>query len=161
MDALCATFTTIKRDHIVNLMGRGCTEVASVVGLSTFADVVDMEGQRHTPEQIANVFMANRKKGKTSSFVIMQERKEPDEVAMMMNSAKFLGEVMKFTGDKTIRMTTLGFLQRGAVPSCRDRWLGVLYANKAVELLHEKKYGLGVCTINDEIQTYEVKLADI
>ena len=161
VDALCATFETIKRDHIVQLMGRGCTELASVLGAATFADIVDMEGQRHTPEQVANIFKANRAKGKTSSFMIMQERKEPDEVAMMMNSAKYLGDVMKFTGDKTIRMTTLGFLQRGAFPSCRDRWLAVLYANKACELIKEKKFGLGVCTINDEIQTYEIKLADI
>jgi 6-phosphofructokinase 1 len=157
IDALCGTFTTIKRDHIVELMGRGCNELATVLGLASFADAMDMEGSRMTPEQVGNLFKSNRKKGKNSNFVIMQERKEKDEVAMKMASAKYLGEVMKATGDETIRMTTLGFLQRGGVPSCRDRWLGVLYGRASVDCVRDKKFGVGVTLENDKISFYEVE----
>jgi len=156
IDDLTATMTTIKRDHIVELMGRGSNELATVLGLASFADVVDMEGQRHTPEQIADVFVKNRKAGKTSNFAIMQENKSPSAVTMAVESAKFLEGVQIACKDDTVRTTTLGFLQRGATPSCRDRWLAVLYGHTAIDLILKKQFGKGITYNNDKIELYEI-----
>jgi len=153
--------TTISRDHIVELMGRGCSEIANTVGLASFADMIDVNEDRHTPEQIAAMFKANRAKGETSNFVLMQERKSLDEIEMMNNRSKFLADVMNAANDKTIRITTLGFLQRGAKPSCRDRYLAVRYARAVMDLALSGRFGLGVSWANDQVATYEIALQPI
>jgi 6-phosphofructokinase 1 len=153
--------TTIQRDHIIQLMGRHCNELTSAVGLATFADIVDMEGQRHTPEQVAAIFKKNRAKGKTSNFMIMQERKIGDEVASMIENANYLKAVMAAANDNTIRMTTLGFLQRGATPTCRDRWLAIKYGRAAVDCISENKFGVGLTKVGSVVKLYELELAPI
>ena len=160
VDALRYTFETSKRDHIVQLMGRHCNELAIAIGTATFADIIDMDGARHTPEDVAKIFMANRKAGKQSSFMIMQERKSPDTVTDMIDSAKYLADVQKATNDNTVRMTTLGFLQRGAAPSCRDRYLGVMYGRACVDCVVKKQFGVGAfVTAGDTICYIDVERA--
>ena len=161
IDTLKATMETSERDHIVQLMGRHCNELTQRVGIATFADVIDMEGARVTAQQVANVFVQNRKAGKTSNFMIMQERKAENAVKERLEDAKFLNEISRAAKSDNIRMSVLGYLQRGASPSCHDRFLAVLYGKAAVECIAKKQCGMGVAFINDGLHLLNIELAPI
>ena len=83
-------------------------EIALRVGLTTFADVIDVHGARVTPQQVAKVFTQNRKMGKTSNFMIMQERKSKDAVTESLENAKFLKDISREMGNNEVRMSVLG-----------------------------------------------------
>jgi len=161
VDMLRATMETSERDHIIQLMGRHCSELTRRVGVATFADVIDYEGSRMTPEHVAAVFRANRQAGKDSSFMVMQELKGEDAVQEKMSNANYLDRVSKAYGDSSIRMSVLGYLQRGAEPSCFDRYLGVRYGKAAVECIVRKQFGMGLDLRGDVISLQGIELSPI
>ena len=157
IDTLKATFETNDRDHIVQLMGRHCCELSYTVGTATFADIIDMEGQRHSPANAAQLIANKRKAGKSSVYMLMQERKNVDAVAEAMDGANYLKDLWAATGNKDIRMNILGHLQRGARPSCRDRFLGVVYGQAAVDCIVKKKFGIGLGYMNDQVGFVDIE----
>jgi len=161
VDMLRATMETSERDHIVQLMGRNCNELALRVGEATFADIIDMEGARVTPDLVAKVFKANRAAGKRSNIMIMQERKGADVVSEKIEDAKFLEQVSQACGDPNIRMSVLGYLQRGADPTCFDRYLASQYGRAAVECVLSKTYGVGLYWDSGNVHTTNIPLSPI
>lgn len=157
VDNLNGTMQTNNRDHVVQVMGWDCPDLANFVGLATFADIVDTNAGRHSPNQVAEVFNNNRKNGKTSNLMIMQEKRSTDIVAEAQDTVNYLGTLTRAVGIGRVRMTTLGHLQRGAVPSARDRWLGNLYGEKAASLIHGGKTGLCITLAGDKITTVNIK----
>jgi len=161
IDMLKDTMETSNRDHVVQLMGRSCNALAGTVGTATFADLVDMEGARYTPEQVADVFMRNRRAGKTSNMLIMQERKGKDFTDDILSGVSFVKKLCIACNDNNIRITTLGYLQRGAEPTCRDRYLAVMYARAAVESILARQFGVGVALVNEAIVYINIESAPI
>jgi len=161
VDMLRATMETNQRDHVVLLMGRHCDDLARTVGQATFADIIDMEGNRHTPQMVANIFAAKRKAGKTSCMMIMQERKGPSAIQEAIDAANYMQELCTVSGDSQIRMNTLGHLQRGAPPSCRDRFLAVAYGRGAVDSIVKKHFGVSLAMIDRDVCLVDLPVAPI
>ncbi|MCL2846489.1 MAG: ATP-dependent 6-phosphofructokinase [Firmicutes bacterium] len=149
VDNLNGTMMTNDRDHVVQLMGRNCEKLADLVGVATFADIIDVEHDRHTAVQVATIFDQNRKRGQTSNIMIMQEKKSTDVITEAMDTVKFQAELSNALGSSRIRMTTLGHLQRGAAPSARDRWLGAMYGKKVVEQIEANQLGVAVGLVGE------------
>jgi len=149
IDNLKGTMHAKGRDHIVQLMGWGSTAIADTVGQAAFADIIDTVENRHTPEQIVAKFAELQSKGSRSNLMIMQERVDPnrktaDVINETIEAARFLQQIHKIAGCEDIRMTTLGHLQRGAPPSCRDRWLAFHYGKLAVDCVKKSKGGVAI-----------------
>jgi len=94
--------------------------------------------------------------------MIMQERVDPnrkkaDAVNETIEAARFLEQIHNFAGNQEIRMTTLGHLQRGAPPSCRDRWLGFHYGRLAVECVQKNQSGVSIGLIGDDFKVQSLK----
>ena len=164
VDGLKETMRTNDRDHIVQMMGWHCDQLTTTVGAATFAEILDTNANRHTPEQIAQIFAQNRRNGITSNMMLMQERLAPDRqtadiVAEGTAKYDFLSEVMAATGDEGIRINVLGHLQRGARPSCRDRWLGAHYGRLAVELAATNQSNLAIALLGDEFRAVALEQA--
>jgi len=156
IDALKTTMETNDRDHIVQLMGRHCIQLSYMVGMATFADIIDMEGQRNTPAEMAKLIASKRKSGKSSVYMLMQERKGTDAVSEAVNSAQYLKDLWALSGNANTRMNTLGHLQRGAPPSCRDRYLGVVYGQAALDCVVNKRFGVGLGLVNDQVSCIDI-----
>ena len=156
IDVLKSTMLTNNRDHVVQLMGRYCSDLAQTVGIATFADVIDTNDHRHTPGEVAEIFKQQHAAGVESCTMILQEYKKVDAVAEALESAKFLKALSAATNDNSLRMNTLGYLQRGANPSARDRWLGSNYGALAVDLAARRQYGVAVGLIKDEFAVIEL-----
>ena len=73
-----------------------------------------------------------RRNGKTSEIIVMAEGAG--------DSAAIVEHIKKETGIDT-RLTVLGHMQRGGPPTAFDRILAMRLANKAVELIKEKRFG--------------------
>lgn len=156
IDMLKATMRTNDRDHIVTLMGRKCAALANVVGEASFADVIDSVEQRHTPAQVAKIFAEKRKEGATSCLMIKQEIKADDVAQEAVEGANFVKALQIAAKDTNIRMNTLGHLQRGATPSCRDRWLAQNYARVAMNSILNNQFGVAAALFADEFKTVEL-----
>ncbi|MCL2851084.1 MAG: 6-phosphofructokinase [Firmicutes bacterium] len=157
VDNLNITMRTNNRDHVVQLMGWYCPDLTNSVGLATFADIIDTFDNRHSHAQIAKIWANNRKEGKQSNLMILQETKGKDIHDEAIHSANYLGDLMRAIATENniesatsrVRMSTLGHLQRGASPSARDRWLGANYAKKALELINAKQFGVAIGLVGD------------
>ena len=161
IDNIKLTMMTSERDHIVQLMGRKCPELALKIGTATLADIIDMEGARVTPSQVAKVFIQNRKAGKKSNMLVMQERVDKNAVCEFTENAKFLGDVSKACESDNTRMSVLGYLQRGAGVSCHDRFLAVQYGKAAVDAVMNNKFGVGVYMTDEVLHYNDIELAPI
>ena len=151
---------TNDRDHMVQMMGRNCSELTRKVGVAANADVIDCEEHRYTPAEVAKIFDEKHKRGKKSCIMITQEVKCADAVEEAAYNVKLLKSLWEAAGNKNIRMTTLGYLQRGAHPSCHDRWLAVNYGRIAVDCAVKKQFGVAIGFIKDEFVTMDLNEAN-
>lgn len=161
IDELKATMRTNNRDFIVHIMGRSCNELALRVGTATFADIIDMNGNRHTPDQVAQIFAQNRKNGKQSNFMVMQELQGGDQMFELERSFELLKQIRHASGGQIIQLCPLGYLQRGAQPSCYDRFLGAIYGEAVVDCIQKSQYGVCISAVNDKIVLVEIPVAPI
>jgi 6-phosphofructokinase 1 len=81
-------------------------------------------------EEIFQTIEENRAKGKRSGIIVAAEG--------VGDTRKLAKEIEEATGAE-VRLTVLGYAQRGGTPTARSRLLGCLFGNKAVELLSEKQ----------------------
>jgi 6-phosphofructokinase 1 len=161
VDSIRATMETSDRNFIIEIMGRHCNKLTEKIGYSVFADIVDMDGQRYTAPQIAEMFAANRKNGKPSNFIIMQERKGTEYVQQSIDTMIFIKEIITATKDKDIRLTSVGYLQRGAYPTMFDRFLARAYGEAAVDCVIKKQFGVGTTMENGKVILKDVPIAPI
>jgi 6-phosphofructokinase 1 len=152
IDMIKATMQTNERNYIVQVMGRDCSEIALNVGVASFANVIDISENRHSPQYVADMFIRQREKGNMSCLCITQENRPYGDA--------FLEQVQQAAGDKGIRLDHLGYFQRGATPSCRDRYLGASYGVMAIHLVIQNTWGVVIGLINDEFRTMDIDAAN-
>ncbi|MCL2755705.1 MAG: 6-phosphofructokinase [Firmicutes bacterium] len=151
VDMLNGTMQTNDRDHVVQMMGWYEKGLTQMVGEATFADIIDTKDNRHTPKQVIDIFSRNRVNGQLSNLMLMQEKRKGsiDAVAEAYEAVNYLQDLTRLSSGSSIRLNTLGHLQRGAPPSARDRWLGHHYGKKAVELIESGQFGVAVGLVRD------------
>ncbi|MCL2587185.1 MAG: 6-phosphofructokinase [Firmicutes bacterium] len=156
VDNLNGTMRANERDHVIQIMGWHCDELTKAIGEATFADIIDVNENRHSPQQIAQILERNRTAGKGSSTVLIQEKvdksKDRNFIREMHEGVDFWNQIAAFAGDD-IRGHILGHTLRGAAPSARDRWLGFHYGRVAVELIQVGKFGVGIGLVGDDFTT--------
>ena len=91
----------------------------------------------------------------------MQERKGKDFTEDALNGLNFLKELSDVSHDNSVRITSLGYLQRGADPSCRDRYMAVMYAKAAVESILVRQFGVAAALVNEAICYINIEPAPI
>ena len=152
IDLIKTTMQTNERDHLVQVMGRDCSDIALTVGVATFANIIDIIERRHTSEEIARIFTEQQELGNLSCLAVVQE-KRPDAETL-------LKDIQVASNNTRVRMDVLGYFQRGASPSCRDRYLGASYGVMAVDLVAAKKFGVGIGLINDDFRIVDLEIAN-
>ena len=83
------------------------------------------------------------------------------EINIKNPNLEYLKNLWSASGHQNIRMNTLGHLQRGARPSCRDRYLAVLYGRAAVDCVMQKRFGVGIGLVSEKIIFHELEPAPI
>jgi len=130
IDKIRDTALSHERLFIVEVMGRKRGFIALEVGISVGAEVILVPEQECKMNQIIETLKENKRKGKRAGIIVAAEG--------IGDTSALAKELQKQTGSE-VRLSILGYAQRGGSPTARSRLLASLFAEKAVELLCQKQ----------------------
>ena len=148
IDKIRDTAISHERIFIVEVMGRTRGFLASTVGLTVGAETILVPEVKYDKEEILKTLKENSDKGKKSGIIVAAEG--------IGDTSKLAKEIEKNTGEE-VRLSILGYAQRGGNPTARSRLLASLFADKAVELLSEGQGSRIVGLQNGRITTIELE----
>jgi 6-phosphofructokinase 1 len=148
IDKIRDTAISHERIFIVEVMGRKRGFLALNVGISVGAEVILVPENECKMTQIIEVLRENTRKGKKAGIIVAAEG--------VGDTAAIAKEIQKQTGSE-VRLSILGYAQRGGSPTARSRLLASLFAEKAVDLLCQEQGNKVVGLQNCEISSIELK----
>jgi 6-phosphofructokinase 1 len=111
---------------IIEVMGRCCGDIALYAGLAGGAESILVPEEDYAVKQICEKMLQGKKRGKAHNIIILAEGRE--------SAVELQKEIFDNTGIEP-RVTVLGYLQRGGIPTAFDRILASKMGAKAVNLL--------------------------
>jgi 6-phosphofructokinase 1 len=126
IDKIRDTAVSLERIFIVEVMGRTRGFLALTVGVTVGAEMILLPEVKQENEKIFRTFKETKERGKKSAIVVAAEG--------IGDNRQLANEIEKATGAE-VRLSVLGYTQRGGNPSARSRLLASLFADEAVELL--------------------------
>ena len=127
IDKIRDTSTSHERCSIIEVMGRNAGYIALWCGIANGAeDILLPERYDNNEQTIINHIIEHRKRGKKHHIVINAEG--------IGHSTSMAKRIEAATGIET-RASILGYMQRGGMPTCKDRVYASIMGAKAVELL--------------------------
>jgi 6-phosphofructokinase 1 len=150
IDKIRDTAISHERLFIVEVMGRERGFLAMNVGISVGAEVILIPEQNCPLTKILEVIQDNTRKGKRAGIIVAAEG--------VGDNAQLTKELQKHT-ESEVRLSIVGYAQRGGSPSARSRLLASMFAQKAVELLWEGQKNFAVSLMNNNIGCVELSKA--
>jgi 6-phosphofructokinase 1 len=135
-------------------MGRNCGYIALMAGIAGGAEVIALPEHELKPADVAERLRAAYQRGKTHALAVIAEGAKCGVHELM----DYYGAHRKDIGFD-LRVTRLGHVVRGGIPSAADRVLATRLGAAAVDTLAERKYGVLVGMIKGDIVV--TPLADI
>lgn len=134
VDAIISTAASHQRTFVVEVMGRNCGYLAVMAGLACGADWVFIPEDPPAPgvweKDMCDLLQAGRKAGRRDSIVIVAEGAHDTEGQKI--TSDLVKEVLEKRLEEDTRVTILGHVQRGGVPSAYDRYMTTLLGCEAV-----------------------------
>ena len=128
IDKIRDTAISHERIFIVEVMGRQRGFLALTVGISVGAEIILVPEYQCNLNKVVDILKENARKGKRAGIIVAAEG-----CGKVSEIAK---EIEEKTGSE-VRLTILGYVQRGGSPTARSRLLASLFAEKAVNLICE------------------------
>jgi len=148
IDRIRDTAISHERVFIVEVMGRTRGFLASTVGLTVGAEIILVPEAKTEKERIVKRLAENSAKGKRSGIIVAAEG--------IGDTRKLGREIEKSTGTE-VRVSVLGYAQRGGSPTARSRLLASLFVNEAVNLLSEGRENRVVGLQKGEVTSTELE----
>ncbi|MBE0449293.1 MAG: 6-phosphofructokinase [Clostridia bacterium] len=121
--------------NIIEVMGRDCGDIALYAGLAGGAEAVIIPEIPNDVDALCRTIIHGKKRGKLHSIILLAEGVgKPYELA----------EEIKRKTDSDVKVSVIGYLQRGGTPSPSDRILGSRMGAYAVDLLLQGRFGRAV-----------------
>lgn len=148
LDRLQPTAASHERVMILEVMGRDAGHIALNSGIGGGADVILIPEIPYRIEPIAEKLNALHEQGRDHALIVCSEAARPADGEAVMSEqsdgqkryggiAHQLGDqIAEATGAET-RVTVLGHIQRGGIPSSHDRIIASAFGVRAVDLLAE------------------------
>ena len=130
IDRLRTTGSSHKRAFLVETMGRNCGYIALMAGIAGGAEVIAIPECEVEPHDVAERLRAAYQRGKSHALVVVAEGAKHGAQAMMQHIAEHR-EALGFA----LRVTTLGHVVRGGIPTAADRVLATRLGAAAVDQL--------------------------
>lgn len=148
IDKIRDTAISHERIFIVEVMGRERGFLALNVGITVGAEVILIPENECKLEDILEIIRENTHKGKRAGIIVAAEG--------VGDNSKLAKEIEMHTGSE-VRLSILGYAQRGGSPTARSRLLASLFAEKAVELLCQEQGNRVVGLQNGAITCIELE----
>jgi 6-phosphofructokinase 1 len=146
IDRLRTTASSHHRVFIVETMGRDCGYIALMAGIGGGAEVIAIPEREVEAPEIAERLRAAYRRGKTHALVVVAEGARHG-VHDLLEHCERMGESVGFE----LRLTRLGHVVRGGVPSSADRVLATRLGAAAVDCLAEGGTGVLVGEVRGAI----------
>ena len=151
LDRLQPTAASHARVMVLEVMGRDAGHIALAAGIAGGADVVLIPEIPYSIETIAEKIRQVRATGRNFALVVVSEAvKTADGTGvqkLFQGGQKRYGGIGDYIGEKIAeatgaetRVTVLGHVQRGSMPSPRDRLVASAFGVHAVDLIAEGKF---------------------
>ncbi|MDR3791966.1 MAG: ATP-dependent 6-phosphofructokinase [Terracidiphilus sp.] len=148
IDNLKVTAAAHSRALLVEVMGRKCGYLALMAGVAGGAEAIVIPEVEVDPEQLAARIQDVYDRGKPHAIIVVAEgAKYNAEGLCQQFREKNLLHGYEF------RSTVLGYIQRGATPTCADRLLGTRLGSAAVEEMLKGNTGVLVGMQKGELIT--------
>lgn len=154
IDRLRVTAASLGRVFLVEVMGRDCGYLATIVGMAGGAEVIVTPEVPSTPEQIAAAIRAAYERGKSHAIAVVAEGAKCGADAL----AQYFQEHRPRLGFD-LRVCRLGHVQRGGAPGVTDRMLATRLGAGAVEQLDAGRHGVLVGLLGGQLAC--TPLADV
>ena len=174
LDRLHFTAASHNRVMVLEVMGRDAGHIALAAGIAGGADIILIPEIPYRIDNICNKIRQRQAHGKHFCLVMVSEavRTELGDIKQIQQlgedryggiGAYIAEQIAQHTGAET-RVTVLGHIQRGGIPSPFDRLLGSVFGVAAVDLIAEGKFDHMVAwrnrqaisvPIEEAIQTYQ------
>lgn len=123
------------RAIVLQVMGRNCGDIALYSGIAGGAESIVIPEVELNTDAIINKIKNGKKRGKKHHIIVTAEG---------ALDAYELARIIEEKGDIETRVTVLGYVQRGGVPTVQDRILASDFGYEAVNLLLSGKSGLAL-----------------
>ena len=148
IDNLKVTASSHRRALLLEVMGRNCGYLALMAGIAGGAEAVALPEIEVVPEKLAQRIQEVYKSGKPHAIVVVAEGAKYNAQGL----CDYFHEHNLLRGFE-FRSTVLGYVQRGAVPTCRDRLLATRLGSEAADQILSGKSGILVGMNKGEIVT--------
>ncbi|MDW8041107.1 MAG: 6-phosphofructokinase [Nitrososphaerota archaeon] len=126
IDKIRDTAISHERVFVVEVMGRRRGFLALAVGLTVGAEVILVPEVPVNMEEVYKTIRENTAKGKRSGIIVAAEG--------VGDTRKIAQQIEENTGAE-VRLSIVGYAQRGGSPTARSRLLASLFAEEAVQLI--------------------------
>ncbi|MCQ2008660.1 MAG: 6-phosphofructokinase [Sporolactobacillus sp.] len=147
IDKIRDTATSHERRFIIEVMGRGCGDLAMWSGLADGAESILIPETKEDLDNIVERLNRGIERGKKHSIIIVAEG---------VGSADEVAKAIKAKTNMDTRVTVLGHVQRGGAPTAFDRVLAARMGNKAVDLLLSGDKGKMIAIQNNQIVAHDI-----
>ncbi|MBQ1375211.1 MAG: 6-phosphofructokinase [Clostridia bacterium] len=144
VDRLRDTNASHGRMSVVEVMGHTSGQLALSCGIAAGAAVVMVPGKKYDIiRDVVQVLKSAKRSGKSHNIIIVAEGVE--------GGAARIAEVLRALTDDDLRVTILGHIQRGGVPSALDRIRATQMGVHAMKLMTEGTFGRIVAVCGGQI----------
>ena len=150
IDKIRDTATSMERIFVVEVMGRDSGFITMQVALAGGAEDMLVPERKFDLNKMCEDIVKGNKKGKISWIIIVAEG--------ATGAAEIATQISQKTSLES-RVVVLGHIQRGGVPTARDRILATRLGVAAVDLLIKEEKGKAVGVISDEIKVVDLEYA--
>jgi 6-phosphofructokinase 1 len=151
LDHLMPTAASHSRVMVLEVMGRDAGHIALTAGISGGADVILIPEIPYRMDLVAGRIEELKERGRNFALVVVAEavRTESGEKITHRHAGSgsryggvgyYVAEgIAELTGAET-RVTVLGYLQRGGMPTSRDRLMASVFGVHAVDLIAQGRF---------------------
>ena len=152
IDKIRDTATSHGRLLLVEVMGRHAGYIALEVGIASGAEDILIHETPTDLDQTVERLAAGRERGKRSSIIVVAEG---DEAGGAFETARLIEGKTGYT----LRVSILGYLQRGGSPTARERLMASRLGYYAVEALRADRNCHAVGTSRERMTTVHLEEA--
>ncbi|MDR1941772.1 MAG: 6-phosphofructokinase [Endomicrobium sp.] len=150
IDKIRDTATSHDRIFVVEIMGREHGFLTLDVGLAAGCEFIVVPEIKPDINKLALELTKGKERGKTSEIIAFAEGSG--------SSVDFAKHIGKLTGLE-VRVSNLGYIQRGGRPTARTRILASKFGYEAMQLFHKKQFNRLVGLIDGKIVSTSVERA--
>jgi 6-phosphofructokinase 1 len=175
LDALHTTAFSHDRVMILEVMGRYAGWLALEGGIAGSADVILIPEVPYDINSVAKTVFDRYNRGSKFTIICVSEGARPADGQITIKAIdkdspdsiklggvgdvlrKQLEKVVKPVTGQDIRVTNLGYIQRGGVTNTFDRVLGTKYGASAVDMVVAQEFGRMVIIKNDRMDSVRIE----